>query len=345
MNPSYNYTAGSNNGKIASSTNVVSGEVVQYTNDSLKRQIKAQTTVRTSWGQGFVYDGFGNLYQKNQLAGSPPALSLTVNAATNQLTNTASLASVYDANGNLISGPNVHGASYDFLNRVTSAAQPGSEGSYSYDGSNRRIYKKTLASGTTTEGLDFFGARYFSGAQGRFTTPDWSAKPEAVPYATLDNPQSLNLYAYVQNNPLRVPDFDGHGDWSDRLKMAGQAAENFAIGFVKADAAAEAGVVGAPETGGASLALTFLGLWSASGNIVAGGVQLAGAATGETERAERGAQVAAAATSPSGLVTLVVTGDVGKAARAAAIEGVVLTDPKDLTKGTPAQKRSSRSTP
>jgi RHS repeat-associated protein len=59
-------------------------------------------------------------------------------------------------------------------------------------------------------GLDFFGARYFSAAQGRFTTPDWSAIPEPVPYASLNDPQSLNLYAYVRNNPLRNRDLDGH---------------------------------------------------------------------------------------------------------------------------------------
>ena len=46
-------------------------------------------------------------------------------------------------------------------------------------------------------GLDFFGARYFSGAQGRFTSPDWSAKPQPVPYANLRDPQTLNLYGYV----------------------------------------------------------------------------------------------------------------------------------------------------
>ena len=43
-------------------------------------------------------------------------------------------------------------------------------------------------------GLDYFGARYFSGAEGRFTSPDWSANAEPVPYARLDNPQALNLY-------------------------------------------------------------------------------------------------------------------------------------------------------
>ena len=45
---------------------------------------------------------------------------------------------------------------------------------------------------------------------GRFMTPDWAAKPEAVPYSSLDNPQSLNLYAYVGNNPLSHVDADGH---------------------------------------------------------------------------------------------------------------------------------------
>ena len=59
-------------------------------------------------------------------------------------------------------------------------------------------------------GLDYFGARYLSSAQGRWTSPDWSAGAEAVPYAKLDNPQSLNLYGYVLNNPLAQRDDDGH---------------------------------------------------------------------------------------------------------------------------------------
>lgn len=59
-------------------------------------------------------------------------------------------------------------------------------------------------------GLDYFGARYFSAAQGRFTSPDWSATPQAVPYADPTDPQTLNLYSYVRNNPLRKADPDGH---------------------------------------------------------------------------------------------------------------------------------------
>ena len=59
-------------------------------------------------------------------------------------------------------------------------------------------------------GNDYFGARYYASTMGRFLTADWAAKPTAVPYATFGDPQSLNLYAYVRNNPLSGIDADGH---------------------------------------------------------------------------------------------------------------------------------------
>jgi RHS repeat-associated protein len=62
----------------------------------------------------------------------------------------------------------------------------------------------------TESGNDYFGARYYASTMGRFMSPDWSAKAEPVPYAKLDNPQTLNLYAYVGNNPLSRFDPDGH---------------------------------------------------------------------------------------------------------------------------------------
>jgi RHS repeat-associated protein len=52
--------------------------------------------------------------------------------------------------------------------------------------------------------LDYFGARYFSSSQGRFTGVDpllFSAKPI--------NPQTWNRYAYVLNNPLHLIDPSG----------------------------------------------------------------------------------------------------------------------------------------
>jgi RHS repeat-associated protein len=50
-------------------------------------------------------------------------------------------------------------------------------------------------------GLDFFLARYYSSAQGRFTSPD-------APFADQNewDPQSWNLYVYVGNNPLKYTD-------------------------------------------------------------------------------------------------------------------------------------------
>lgn len=53
-------------------------------------------------------------------------------------------------------------------------------------------------------GLDYFGARYFSAAQGRFTSPDAPLLDQSS-----GDPQSWNLYGYVRNNPLKYHDPDG----------------------------------------------------------------------------------------------------------------------------------------
>jgi RHS repeat-associated protein len=71
-------------------------------------------------------------------------------------------------------------------------------------------YKFTGKERDQESGLDEFGARYYSGGFGRFMIPDWAAKPTDVPYANFGNPQSLNLYSYVQNNPTTLGDPDGH---------------------------------------------------------------------------------------------------------------------------------------
>ncbi len=62
----------------------------------------------------------------------------------------------------------------------------------------------------TESGNDYFGARYYASSMSRFMSPDWSESPWAVPYADLDNPQTLNQYSYVQNNPLSRTDIFGH---------------------------------------------------------------------------------------------------------------------------------------
>jgi RHS repeat-associated protein len=54
-------------------------------------------------------------------------------------------------------------------------------------------------------GLDWFDTRYFSSAQGRFTSPDAPLIGQ-----NRSNPQSWNLYSYGLNNPLRYNDPTGH---------------------------------------------------------------------------------------------------------------------------------------
>jgi RHS repeat-associated protein len=78
------------------------------------------------------------------------------------------------------------------------------------DGSTTMHYKFTGKERDSESGLDFFGARYYASTVGRWMSPDWAAKPEAVPYSSLGDPQSLNLYQYVGNNPLSKADADGH---------------------------------------------------------------------------------------------------------------------------------------
>jgi len=71
----------------------------------------------------------------------------------------------------------------------------------------------------TESGLDYFGARYYASNMGRFMSPDWALVPTPIPFATLDNPQSLNLYSYVGNNPLVKRDADGHHQECDPNTM------------------------------------------------------------------------------------------------------------------------------
>jgi RHS repeat-associated protein len=81
---------------------------------------------------------------------------------------------------------------------------------YDYCATVTQHYRFTGKERDTESGLDNFGARYFASTMGRFMTPDWAARPTAVPYAVFGDPQSLNLYTYVRNDPVSRADADGH---------------------------------------------------------------------------------------------------------------------------------------
>lgn len=79
-----------------------------------------------------------------------------------------------------------------------------------YTNSCPQNYKFESKERDTETGNDDFGARYYSNRFGRWLTADWSAVPVAVPYANLTNPQTLNLYSMVADDPESFADLDGH---------------------------------------------------------------------------------------------------------------------------------------
>jgi len=137
----YRFPSGTNNGKISSQYDYVSGETITYAYDSLNRLLSASGS---GWNQSFGFDGFGNLTSKSG-SNSPP-LSVVVNAATNQIQGVSGLS--YDFNGNELYG----GVAYDAENRLLSA--PGVQ--YAYDSKNKRVWKGTFSGSTLTAQEAYF---------------------------------------------------------------------------------------------------------------------------------------------------------------------------------------------
>jgi RHS repeat-associated protein len=80
----------------------------------------------------------------------------------------------------------------------------------SYTNTCPQNYKFTGKERDSESDLDNFEARYYASTMGRFITPDWAERPTAVPYAAFGDPQSLNLYTYVRNDPVTDADANGH---------------------------------------------------------------------------------------------------------------------------------------
>jgi len=85
---------------------------------------------------------------------------------------------------------------------LLTASRTGALGYQANDGVSQKFTSKERDAET---GLDYFGARYMSSAQGRFTSPDSPLGDQNPEY-----PQSWNLYSYVRNNPLKF--FDPTGE-------------------------------------------------------------------------------------------------------------------------------------
>jgi len=87
-------------------------------------------------------------------------------------------------------------------------------------------------------GLDYFGARYLAGGQGRFTSAD---EPFADQQA--EDPQSWNLFSHVGNNPLSYVDPGGRG----KIKAIRAVIQRLQVGFEQIVIRHEGGSIGFKE--------------------------------------------------------------------------------------------------
>ena len=143
---SYNFPAGTNNGKISSQLDNLSAETVTYQYDSLNRLLSASSS--QSWSETYGFDAFGNLLSKAQVGGAP-TLSQTVNTANNQIVGQS-----YDANGNQLSSP-LGTLAYDAENRIASMSASGAQ--YAYDSRNKQVWRSILSAGNLSQQVYIYG--------------------------------------------------------------------------------------------------------------------------------------------------------------------------------------------
>ncbi len=191
----------------------VNGNVLSYDYDNM---VATETDGISQAVETYVYDGQGHRVEKYGPNGTPK--TVFVYDALGQLTaeystavNTSPCATCYlsadylgtprlvtDGAGNLI-------GRHDYL-PFGEEVQAGTFGRNGQWGPGNDVVgqKFTGKERDAESGLDYFGARYYGSALGRFTSPD---KP--LIGQNERNPQSWNLYTYVGNNPLARIDPNG----------------------------------------------------------------------------------------------------------------------------------------
>ena len=186
-----NYDAENRNTSV---TALVGGtsQTVNYAYDGDGKRVQKTVGGATTM---FVYDAFGHLAAEY---GSPNQDTGTVYFTADHLGSTRLATPI---NNGTVGTPNRS----DYLPFGQEIPATWNRSNYVADSSQR--IKFTSKERDSETGLDFFGARYMSSAQGRFTSPDPSANGVA-----LQDPQSWNLYSYVRNRPTRF--VDRNGNWA-----------------------------------------------------------------------------------------------------------------------------------
>ena len=190
---------------------VVNGDTLAY--DAENRQ-SAATDNTTHVTQKYLYDGAGQRVEKTITGGVTTvyvydifALAAEYSTGSNAMTCTTcypawdhlgSTRMLMDQNANVI-------ARHDYL-PFGEEILANTVGRDSYWGPLDDTVAQKFTGQTRDQetAIDFFNARYFGPALGRFTSPD-----PANAGADIMNPQSWNAYAYVLGNPLNTTDPSG----------------------------------------------------------------------------------------------------------------------------------------
>src|SRR6185312_6923405 len=163
---------------------------VTYTYDGDGRRV--MKAVSTGLQTVYVYDIGGKLVAEYSSGAVSVPPCHTCFLSTDHLGSTRL---VTDENGNTVSR-------HDYIpfGEEIQANSGGRDGTFgTQDFVNQKFTGKERDQET---GLDYFGARYYGSALGRFTSPDPLG-------GSLLDPQTLNKYAYVRNNPLALTDPTG----------------------------------------------------------------------------------------------------------------------------------------
>ena len=203
-------------------TNTVNSGVTTYVYDGDGQRVMKQNWLGTTT---YVYDAQGNLASELTAPAAGAVLPSGQTNACGTLTcyvtvdHLGSTRMVTDSNGNVM-------RRYDYLpsgeeipmgtgGRTAGMGYQFNPSVYTLTGGQDGFNPKFTGQVRDWEsGLDYFNARYYSPAQGRFVAPD----PDNAG-ADLANSQTWNGYAYVGNNPLSWTDPSGLGffDFLDNL--------------------------------------------------------------------------------------------------------------------------------
>jgi RHS repeat-associated protein len=165
-----------------------------YFYDGAGRRVQEVSTYNVE--KVFVYDAFGQMAAEYSI-GAQSLPCTTCYIATDHLGSTRM---VTDQNANVV-------GRHDYLpfGEEIAANTGGRNSNFGTQDFVNQKFTSQERDGET--GLDFFQARYFSAALGRFNSPD-----PGNAGASLFNPQSWNAYTYVRNNPLVLIDPTGMCD-------------------------------------------------------------------------------------------------------------------------------------